>query len=352
PPNRALAPGTAGYEYADHAWLANNTLWDRYYFSGLRDRAGVDRFLAGEGLPILPRARPHLPAGSSAESARQTLMAPHGYRSAAAHQLLRGSFNIHSTSVAAWKMLLCSLQDAEVPLTDPVSLAQYCGPALGTPFPRMLDGPSGRLAPGRTPSNQDRWTGYRDLTSGEIDRLAREIVRGIQRRGPFLSMSEFINRRLDGDPETTALAGVLEEAIGRAGLNADSASLVSRVVTRKKAEEFNYPNPAAAVGNTEEGSAAFLSQGDILSAIGASLTVRSDTFLVRAYGEARNAAGAVVESAVCEAVVQRIPDFIDPSDPVDASPHGGETALVSDVSRRFGRRFRMLSFRWVPPEEV
>ena len=62
---------------------------------------------------------------------------------------------------------------------------------------------------------------------------------------------------------------------------------VNRVIDETEASAFGYANPKAAAGNTEEGASAILSQGDLLSAIGASITVRSDTFVIRSYGAAR-----------------------------------------------------------------
>jgi hypothetical protein len=52
----------------------------------------------------------------------------------------------------------------------------------------------------------------------------------------------------------------------------------------------------------------------VLGILGPVLTVRSDTFLVRAYGDAVNpATGAVESRAWCEAMVQRVPDYVDPA---------------------------------------
>jgi hypothetical protein len=51
------------------------------------------------------------------------------------------------------------------------------------------------------------------LSDTEIDELAAAIVRQVKLRGPFLSLSEFVNRRLD--PSDTALSakGALQAAL-------------------------------------------------------------------------------------------------------------------------------------------
>lgn len=70
----------------------------------------------------------------------------------------------------------------------------------------------------------------------------------------------------------------------------------------------------------------------ILTALGPMLTVRSDTFRIRAYGEALNPAdpAKIEASAYGEAIVQRTPD-----------PLPG-----------FGRRFVITHFRWLGPEDI
>lgn len=75
----------------------------------------------------------------------------------------------------------------------------------------------------------------------------------------------------------------------------------------------------------------------ILTAIGPMLTVRSDTFRLRAYGDALNpvpepgqAAGKVEATAYCEAIVQRTPQTLP----------------------GFGRRFVIISFRWLGPDDI
>jgi hypothetical protein len=69
-----------------------------------------------------------------------------------------------------------------------------------------------------------------------------------------------------------------------------------------------------------------------MTALGPMLTVRSDTFRVRAYGEAVNPAdpSSIEALAYCEAIVQRTPE-----------PMPG-----------FGRRFVITHFRWLGPEDI
>lgn len=70
----------------------------------------------------------------------------------------------------------------------------------------------------------------------------------------------------------------------------------------------------------------------IMAALGPMLTVRSDTFRIRAYGEVLNPADAARTEAAAygEAIVQRTPD-----------PMPG-----------FGRRFVITAFRWLGPEDI
>lgn len=71
---------------------------------------------------------------------------------------------------------------------------------------------------------------------------------------------------------------------------------------------------------------------EIVTALGPMLTVRSDTFRIRAYGDSVNPADATRVEAIayCEAIVQRTP-----------LPLPG-----------FGRRFVVTSFRWLGPDDI
>ena len=96
------------------------------------------------------------------------------------------------------------------------------------------------------------------------------------------------------------------------------------------------------------GAPGALRQGDFLQAVGSFINVRSDTFRIRAYGEKRT--GTVVNAqAWCEVIVQRVPQFVDPSN----LPEANVPALVpTSVNAIFGRRFVIKSFRWLTPSEI
>jgi len=71
----------------------------------------------------------------------------------------------------------------------------------------------------------------------------------------------------------------------------------------------------------------------ILQAVGPMLTVRSDTFRIRAYGEALNPADSnkIEATAYCEAIVQRTNDL---------------------ASNGLGGKFVILNFRWLGPDDI
>ena len=99
-------------------------------------------------------------------------------------------------------------------------------------------------------------------------------------------------------------------------------------------------------GNTGAGAPGEVTQGDVLSAIGSFVSVRSDTFRIRCYGDSRDSTGKITARAHCEVVVQRIPDYLDPAETADASPPQVPSNLL------FGRRFVAVSFRWLRPTEI
>jgi hypothetical protein len=70
-----------------------------------------------------------------------------------------------------------------------------------------------------------------------------------------------------------------------------------------------YQFPAAAAGYSTYGLPGWIRQADILRPLAPILSVRDDTFTIRAYGDARDAQGRILAHVVCEAVVRRTRDF-------------------------------------------
>jgi hypothetical protein len=96
------------------------------------------------------------------------------------------------------------------------------------------------------------------------------------------------------------------------------------------------------------GNAGYLQQGDILQSLGPILQARSDYFRIRTCGEALDSTGKVLARAWCEAYVQRNSSFTDPTDLAHTKP----AVLNSNVNRAFGRRFDIVSFRWLNQNEI
>jgi len=105
----------------------------------------------------------------------------------------------------------------------------------------------------------------------------------------------------------------------------------------------------ALAGPVAYGSAAYVDQADILRSLGAQLTPRGDTFLIRTYGDSVGADGRVQARAWCEAVVQRVPEYVEAA---ADDPQVAFAALSAEANKKFGRPFRLVSFRWLDADEI
>lgn len=317
----------------DLSFEVNHTLWDRYFVSSGGSADKWDFLDDPVGKP-LPNGRMKLVPGTEPEPDDLT-----DYHRAASALMVDGAFNVNSTSAQAWRALLAS--------------ARGCGfrGVKGTPVLRMLDPPGDAWRDGRSADDDSAWAGFRELTDSEIVRLADAIVEEVKLRGPFLSLADFVNRRLVEDD--TGRGGALQAAIDRAGLNAAFESGFP-LANDESLGDYRHPDNIQDSTRIEQqlkprtkawGVPGFLTQGDLLASLGPVLSARSDTFVVRAYGDSTDAAGRVRAKAWCEAVVQRFPVPLDPDDSgLNPSDPGG--------SRDFGRRFGVVSFRWLQPGEI
>jgi hypothetical protein len=105
--------------------------------------------------------------------------------------------------------------------------------------------------------------------------------------------------------------------------------------------------PTGEVGQLLSHSPGFVTQGDLLAMLGPALTPRGDTFLIRTYGDSMNPATGNVESrAWLEAVVQRMAEPVTPANSDPSSPAHWQPADA------FGRKFKVVSFRWLSEKEL
>ncbi len=369
-------------DYWDHALLVNDGLWDSWFTSSLVDErrptdSGAkswqdllsDFYLRGESLPAFQYA-PWL-GKLSRQGVVDELEQADGYRKVAGHMLNRATFNVNSTSVPAWRAVLGSLLGREMAYRDGNGTLKVIkanqGEALVSRFNTPVAGEdtsSDPLHAMNVPNLGRTWSGVRVITEKQLDRLAEECVKQVKLRGPFLNMSDFVNRRLSTD-DKTAFCGALQAAIDYDDSKPDSKSINYRykgagmMITNNDHSFANYPFEAAANGSRFTGAPGYVMQSDVLRPLGNSLTVRDDTYVIRAYGEAKGKNGKVTARAWCEAVVRRVPEFVDGSDeadavvtPLDAEGNVRGASLLDEVNQRYGRRFQITSFRWLSPEEV
>jgi hypothetical protein len=318
----------------DLSYELNYSLWDDFFLS-TGNRYAKSQFLNDPVNNPLPNGRMRLNPSTRGTVTEARLMDLH---EPARHLMIEGAFNVNSTSIEAWEALLRSSKN-------------LLGNNGGVVFPRVLNAPGGGWTSGTSAMNQNAWDGYRSLSDGEVRLLAEEIVKQVKLRGPFLSMADFVNRRLRDDE--TGRMGPLQAAIEAAGLNQPFKSTFP-LDNRNSLPNYTHPDNISDSTRLEQtlkpdsaawGVPGYLTQADVLQVIGSTLTPRSDTFRIRAYGEAADDTGAVKARAWCEAVVQRLPDPLQP----DAT---GLNPVKPGSAADFGRRFVVVSFRWLKPEEV
>jgi hypothetical protein len=368
-------PGITKTQLLDHSVLANHALYDRFYFSTFGTRGGetpevvFEKFMNGT-VPLASQAfRPYLPAGRTAAEAKSALFnvgkpKDDAYKAAAEFQLIQGPFNVNSTSVQAWKAVLASMKKSDVATLWARTAGLEINAATGVPLAPMslVNGganPGPAVDAGKIDNQRTNlWNGYRELSDSELENLAVKIVNEVRVRGPFLSMSEFVNRQV-GPAGPRTLQGALEAAITESEINEAKGALppatfLAQVpITRDDLTNpklYNYKTPEATTGNPAAGAPGWVNQGDLLRILEPSATVRGDTFVIRAYGEAQDTNGTITARAYVEAVVQRVPEYVDPANRPSLNVYNDPEAAVAN--KTFGRRFNIVSFRWLSPTEI
>lgn len=108
--------------------------------------------------------------------------------------------------------------------------------------------------------------------------------------------------------------------------------------------------PVGEAGQLLAGAPGFVTQGDLLAMFGAALTARGDTFRIRTYGDVVNPRTGEVEArAWLEAVVQRVPEPVAPNGTTGSAQWEPEFGTEAG---KLGRKFEIVSMRWLNPDEV
>jgi type II secretory pathway pseudopilin PulG len=381
-PNNAVAPSVLYPSNVqtnmmhDDAYCANHLLFDDWFVSSIapqpysfgndieKDINTVYRdFLKGDSrlvnrsyLPITSDSK--LTDGDATTRIAQFITSNDGWLKIASRFEVEGMFNVNTTSVEAWKAILGhakSLSQIATHGANGIDTTNVSNKHVVTRGAIASDVEAGSGAGfGAQFANASEYTGFRSLSDDQIEDLAEKIVEQIRLRGPFLSLSEFVNRQLSNN-EDLALAGAIQTAINSLSDDpmaelrdpANSLSANTMAANDPKLAGVNYEFNKAAEGSSAYGAPGWIRQADILRPIAPILTVRDDTFTIRTYGDARDKEGKVIAKAWCEAVVKRTREFIDPSDAADSV-----NPPVNSLNIKYGRRFEIVSFRWLNSNEV
>lgn len=351
-------------QLADHSYLANQALWDDWFLSSIApqttysfsskigQRQVAQQFFAGSR--PLPNSRYIYSAPDTGETKEALLNRWFGGDAPSLQAVdemasaicVEGMFNINSTSVEAWRTFLSGVRNQQIAVRNS-SGAEV--PVSSTGVPVMgIQTPADLLAEGDTLGDVlslPQWTGHRVLKDGEIDELARAIVYEVRKRGPFLCLADFINRR-PGSDKDLAKAGTLQSA-----LDSQDVAINKYYNSGSRAASVDgsrgYAFPEAENGPAAYGIPGVVKQADILTPLAPYLSARSDSFLIRGYGESVDASGRVTARAWCEAEVTRGAANVDPTNRSTVA-----AANLSPINQIFGRRYQMVSFRWLLPSEV
>jgi len=363
--------------------------------------AVIDAFV-NDGTPLSnPRFTDDL-SNLSPEEKRQAL---NDHRRVASVLLNEGAFNVNSTSVEAWIAFLGAAKGQAVAGVGP-NLPAATNNAR---FPRALAKIAATVATGDA-IDESNWRGFANLTDAQIEALAKAIVAENKARfalqvrterdlarapgsrlfagltqptTPYLGLAEFINRFLC--PETWAnRCGALQAAIFRADQQ-NAAGISDRLLAGlpdlritpaalQTATAGTFPHPenldlrpqggSTSRAHSALGAPGNLLQSDLLQTLGPALATRSDTFTLRCFGEALAPSGEN-GTAWMEVVVQRVPDFVDPANaaetgnsapkplvPGPATADASVSPALTPVNHLLGRRFKVLSMRWLQGNEI
>lgn len=360
----------------DWSYELNHALWDSWMTSGIgpkndgwSDPLGWDfkKLNLAEG--AIPNSRlvsagVSVPSGSAYFSNDRASNYA-AYR--AAYTLLqKGQFNVNSTSVVAWEALLGAFRGISNPTRDGSTNG-----AEQTPYSRLTVPATGPVTPASAYNtaalvDQKTWGGFRALDDAEVRKLAQKIVEQVKIRGPFLSLSDFVNRRLI--PETVQsygtltnkeanFLGTLQAAINEAELNAGLSPASGDPVYLNRTTANTPPLAAAIKPETKAkdklaGAPGYLLQSDVLQKLAPVLSARSDTFKIRARGESEEGAVVYVELTVQRSTAPLASVNTGASQNLPVNPKSAAPGTNFEGNQFFGRRMNIVRTRWLNSDEI
>lgn len=298
-----------------NSWSARNDWFDRYFFSEAEEDSGTTR------------------------PSSQTAM-----------------FNLNSVRAAAWEAVLrgmgtggrgysftATTHDADS------AIAGISTETVSNPIARLGQSAGEVWEVSPTADNfqavlRQYRRGLRGLTATQVSRLAQRITTNVQRRvstqGPYRSVESFLA------PDALFGGGnVLEYSI---------SEYDDSVVGSERINWDQYFSGAPMKMDTA--APGFITSADLMTALAPVVNVRSDTFVIRAYGErvAPVAPGDYANTepqarAWLEAVVQRYPEGVVASDFTNGDA-GDWSQMIADPV--LGRRFRVIALRWLNEDDL
>jgi len=345
---RPFAPGNSWGTAGE-----SNVWFDRYFFSGLA--AGV---IPPSSPPVPPLPNPLLrivgrrPDGSFPGASDLVDPALDGYSSK--YLLQRGAFNLNSTSPQAWLAILRAgrwtpgddfsfLAALAATGTSGDALASVAarGEAVFYRFPfsaqETYQADAGYAASTTVPPAMP------NVSSAANTHLFRRGVRVLSPE-QTVALSNALVARLQTKLADSGPYRSLEEFLGPSSLFG-GMSLLERAIADAVTTDGLHLNDPATV---PEFSSQWLTQGDLLGLLAPVLFSRSDTFVIRAYGDSAPPGLRRPESrAWCEARVQRVPAYVDATQPAETTPD-----QLNATNQAHGRRFKVVTFRWLTSADL
>ena len=360
----------------DRSYILNEKLFDSYFFTGLAFPSGPfkdDMEELGDQLSNWIKESSSLPNSNYNFTIPQSMSIMEVLDTISTSNVdtldlfdkianfieIEGAFNINSTSVDSWVAQLSSLRGKAV-LYDNSEHGEYNIDSTNTentpvlsqtiPAEKSLENTGGTI----DSIIENSWSHYRSLEDQQLLKLAEEIVKQIKARGPFLSLSQFFNREIS-ERNPYNIKGAVQTAIDNSFINLESTqkNVQSALKIRFERDEGNrnwidnakdFTSPEIFDGGANEGLPGYITQSSLLRPLCPILTARSDTFIIRAYGDFKEN-GEIKSSAWCEAIVQRRIDLIN-----------GENLLKASYDKNdadaFNRKFEIVSFRWLNADEL